>query len=334
MLNLLKINKSEKSVTDPRHPFWSLTTGSVLTLRLIDGGKKCMVITVHTVSEPYVYETYTIMENGNKTASEYHKKKRTIKLIKNGWMQHHADRTNVDIEEHKNITPPRMVIHPVSDDESPRSLSNERYDSAPPSPNPSAMRKDSLKGRLKSIGKNRETLKMNKRSLDDSNGLNNSNSNLSNVSSLSTSSKSVSIDGSSEVSPRSVEVSPRKGRLFMKRSPRSTSEDSTEKSSQNIGDSPDTSELLRKAALKLSGNNNTKEDNDRPLRSSLGRSQPTLLRMSLKNIKKRNNQSDSPELTKSSPSPLSSKDEKNKSNNARTPRNSANNINANMDEIQ
>lgn len=114
------------------HPFWSYTTGSRLKLTTFDNSRSLMV-TVHTISRPYVYK----LEFNSEVT--YHNKRQVIKIIKNEWWKHFGSKTLVEMEKHNNVDM-SLFNYKLSDGNSGSSL-----DSCPSSPSPESLRKTSLR---------------------------------------------------------------------------------------------------------------------------------------------------------------------------------------------
>lgn len=159
---------------NPKHPFWSLDTGSKMNLVLIKPPSShinSLVVTVNTISRPYIYELM-IYQDGFSPRVVYHKKKDAIKVIKNDWWIYYGDRTQVEIIETEIVN--MSGLAPLSNssgsnssrnssrnsstnnskDVSPRSpiVSPGRLsgviDSCPPTPSPRTLRKSSLRERI------------------------------------------------------------------------------------------------------------------------------------------------------------------------------------------
>jgi len=114
------------------YPFWSYTTGSKLKLTTLDN-LRCLIVTVHSISRPYVYK----LEFNSEIT--YHNKKQIIKIIKNEWWKYYGSKTLVEMEKHNNVDM-SSLIYKLSDGNSGSSL-----DSCPSSPSPESLRKTSLR---------------------------------------------------------------------------------------------------------------------------------------------------------------------------------------------
>ena len=91
-----------RDLINPRHSFWSTTTGSNVSLMLEGDSCLTMSITVNSISEPTVYKII-ITQTGFESTTTFFTKKETLKLIKNNWMKYYEDRTIVQYNEHKMI---------------------------------------------------------------------------------------------------------------------------------------------------------------------------------------------------------------------------------------
>lgn len=112
--------------TNLKHPFWKATNGSSLKLSLEDSDQnQSLVITVHSVNEPYVYKL--VQDDPNQPLKLYMNKKEAIKYIKTQWWDCYGDKTMVEYTEQKEAVPSLYV------------------ESCPPTPSPRSIRKNSLK---------------------------------------------------------------------------------------------------------------------------------------------------------------------------------------------
>ena len=123
------------------HPFWSSTTGSILELKLIKPPESLinsMKIIVSSICQPFVYKIIVIQDNVAIPSPVYVKKKDAIKIIKNDWWEYYGLRTQVIFKEHVNIDISKLAAYkdnetnydsprsPVfSKNNSPRSSSSE-----------------------------------------------------------------------------------------------------------------------------------------------------------------------------------------------------------------
>lgn len=133
---------------NPKHPFWSAETGSILKLISPD---ICLTVSVQSISQPYLYKIIF------KESISYHNKKDAIIKIKNEWPDYHE--TKVEFDKHTYVDFSKMSsyndskgsemlrssssnnITPRNDIESDRIF----IDSCPPSPSPRNVRRNSIK---------------------------------------------------------------------------------------------------------------------------------------------------------------------------------------------
>ncbi len=144
---------SDISPTNPKHPFWSATTGSTLELRLNKPPPSpvhSMIISVHSIIQPYVYKILVRQEDVDTPKELYHKKNDAIKVIKNEWWEYYEDRTEVKFIDHTDVS--QISHHNDFSFLSPRR--NNIVDSCPPTPSPRSIRKKSLKTMLSKQRKN------------------------------------------------------------------------------------------------------------------------------------------------------------------------------------
>ena len=285
---MTNVNKSsprdDLEITNPKHPFWFATTGSMIKLLLDkppDSDLKGMIITVYTISEPYMYKLDIVMSDNSIINTIYLKKKEALRAIQDEWMIYYRGRTKVEYIEHQLIDMGKFPLNlsgnltgnlsgNMSGDLPNIKGNNGIVDSCPPSPSPREIRRGNFRSMLKEIAETHR-----KRSLRNDN----LGENISLSSSNSETGSNVSNSGSSEVSPRSETSSPRKNwlnrRFSLQLKRTSTSGDSSPKSprplspgastdtklsssdedlpsanSPNIR-SPRTTRLLRSASLKL-----------------------------------------------------------------------------------
>ena len=134
-----------------RHPFWYAGPGSQLKLILVKPPSSQiygMIITVHTTSQPYIYKIEIKMENGKTESTEYSNLKKTIKKVRESWLQYYEDRTQVEFIERTVVDVPKSN---TLNESSPRTRSNSSsgqsntVDSCPPTPSPRSLRKNSMK---------------------------------------------------------------------------------------------------------------------------------------------------------------------------------------------
>lgn len=158
---LLSRNKEDYSdPTNIRHPFWSSTTGSTLRLTLIEipgsntkSESISMEVTVHSISEPYVYKMLVYQEDVDNPTVLFKRKKYAIKTIKNQWWDYYKNRTEVVFKEHINVDISKlpgykdtMNLTSSSDDSPIISPKRQNFvDSCPPTPSPRSIRKSSIK---------------------------------------------------------------------------------------------------------------------------------------------------------------------------------------------
>ena len=105
---------------NPKHPFWVASTGSSLRLSSENNG---LLITVHTMTQPYVYK---LIDSSN-SKKLYLKQKAAIKHIKTEWWDKYGNQTTVEFKEQKEDPDPC------------------NFESCPPTPSPRSIRRSSLK---------------------------------------------------------------------------------------------------------------------------------------------------------------------------------------------
>ena len=110
---------------NPKHPFWSASTGSSLKLSLKDDNHS-LLITVHTTTQPYVYKVVN-QEVNKETKSLYLKQKEILKHIKTEWWEKYGDQTIVEFMEQK------------------KDSDTCYFESCPPTPSPRSIRRSTLK---------------------------------------------------------------------------------------------------------------------------------------------------------------------------------------------